>query len=194
MKILVRLPNWLGDMVMSVGLMHQLPVFFPGARISVIDKKGIHELLPFFPEHEHSFIFDKKEFKGVKGLKKFGNGIKQTGDFDLFFCLPNSFSSAIMAFSSGAETTIGYKKELRQLLLTHSYTKPEGLHRAEEYTRLAELFTGLNAQPLQVALHNQFSREDHIVVNINSEATSRRLTVEKATSLINELRRADDIN
>ena len=68
MKILVRLPNWLGDMVMSVGAMHQLSYFFPGAEISVIAKKGIHELLEFFPATKHQFIFSKAEHIGWKGL------------------------------------------------------------------------------------------------------------------------------
>src|SRR5215208_4428093 len=124
MKILVRLPNWLGDMVMSVGFMHQLPVFFPGAEISVIVKKGIHELLSFFPPVKHQFIFSKEEYEGLRGAAAFGNKIKKAEKFDLFFCLPDSFSSAFVGYAGGARKRIGYKKELRQVLLTDSYPKP----------------------------------------------------------------------
>ena len=56
MKILVRLPNWLGDMVMSVGFLNELYKQYPGAEISVVAKKGIHELLPFFPPIKYEFI------------------------------------------------------------------------------------------------------------------------------------------
>ena len=49
MKILVRLPNWLGDMVMSIGFINALRQAYPNAEISVIAKKGIHGLLEFFP-------------------------------------------------------------------------------------------------------------------------------------------------
>lgn len=188
MKILVRLPNWLGDMVMSVGFMNQLPHFFPGAEVSVIAKKGIHDLLPFFPKTKHQFIFSKNEFKGIKGLFQFGNQIKKRDNFDLFFCLPDSFSAAIIGSASGADKRIGYKKELRQVLLTDSYAKPEGLHRVEEYNRLLELFTNKAALPANVSLHHQFLKSDHIVVNINSEASSRRLTIGKAIELLNLLR------
>lgn len=187
MKILVRLPNWLGDMVMSVGFINQLPHFFPGAEISVIAKKGIHDLLSYFPGTKHQFIFNKSEFKGIKGLVQFGNQIKQTENFDLFFCLPDSFSAAIMGSTTGADKRIGYKKELRQVLLTHSYLKPEGLHRVEEYIRLIELFTNKPSKTAGVFLHHSFEKKDYVVVNINSEASSRRLTVSKAVELLNVL-------
>ena len=188
MKILVRLPNWLGDMVMSAGLLHQLPHFFPGAELSVIAKKGIHDLLSFFPPFHHQFIFSKEEFKGASGLMAFGKKIKATENFDLFICLPDSFSSALMAFATGSTHRLGYKKEFRQLLLTHSYHKPRDMHRAMEYLWLVEKYTGLPAQPLDVSLHHNFQKSDHVVVNINSEAESRRLTVHKAVELINTLR------
>jgi lipopolysaccharide heptosyltransferase II len=188
MKILVRLPNWLGDMVMSVGFIHQLPYFFPDAKVSVIAKKGIHELLSFFPATEHQFIFSKEEFKGVKGLIRLGRQIKQTGNFDLFFSLPDSFSSAITGYASDAGKRIGYKKELRQMLLTNAYSKPEGLHRVEEYVRLIELFTNRPAKPIDVSLHHPFLKKKYVVVNMNSEASSRRLTVAKAVEVLNLLR------
>lgn len=188
MKILVRLPNWLGDMVMSVGFVNQLPDFFPGAEISVIAKKGIHQLLSFFPPTKNQFVFSKEEFKGVKGLVQFGNQVKQTENFDLFFCLPDSFSAAIMGAATGADKRIGYKKELRQVMLTDSFSKPEGLHRVEEYIQLLELFANRKAGAINASLQHQFSKEDYVVVNINSEASSRRLTVSKAVELLNLLR------
>lgn len=189
MKILVRLPNWLGDMVMSVGFLHQLPKFFPGAELSVIAKKGIHELLDLFPPLQHRFIFSKDEYSGMKGLIRFGQTIRPER-FDLFFCLPDSLSAAVMGAASGANKRIGYKKELRQLLLTHAYAKPAGLHRVEEYTRLLQLFTAQPAQPISVALKHASGKGDHVIVNINSEASSRRLTPGKAASLLNGLRSA----
>lgn len=188
MKILVRLPNWLGDMVMSVGFMNQLPHVFPGAEIGVIAKKGIDDLLSFFPQTQHQFIFSKEEFKGIKGLISFGRQIKQREKFDLFFCLPDSFSSALMGLATGAGKRIGYKNELRQLLLTDAYSKSSGLHRVDEYVRLTELFVNRPKQPVNVSLHHGFHKQDHVVVNINSEASSRRLTITKAAELIKLLR------
>jgi heptosyltransferase II len=188
MRILVRLPNWLGDMVMSVGFIKQIPGFFPGAEISLIAKKGIHELLPFFPTFKQEFVFDKQQFNGLKGLMQFGKGIKQVGKFDLFFCLPDSFSAAVMGWATGSGKRVGYKKELRQLLLTDSFKKAKGLHRVEEYIRLLELFTNKEATLPDVSLQHNFTKTGHVVVNINSEASSRRLTVTKAVELLDFLR------
>ena len=187
-KILVRLPNWLGDMVMSVGFLNQLPYFFPDSEISVIAKKGIHELLPFFPNTRHQFIFSKEEYKGFGGLIQFGKSIRKTESFDFFFCLPNSFSTALAGFATGSKKRIGYKKELRQLFLTNSYPIPGNMHRVEEYIRLLELFTGKSHAPIDVSLKHSFSKKDHVVVNINSEASSRRLTIPKAIEFISSIR------
>ncbi|HET7896057.1 MAG TPA: glycosyltransferase family 9 protein, partial [Flavisolibacter sp.] len=136
MKILVRLPNWLGDMVMAVGAVQQLPHFFPGAEVSVIVKKGLQDLLPFFPPVKHQFVFSKNEYKGFRGLWQFGKMIGRTESFDLFISFPDSFSSALMGMATGAAKRVGYKKEGREILLTNSFTRPKGLHRAEEYVRL----------------------------------------------------------
>jgi heptosyltransferase II len=189
MKILVRLPNWLGDMVMSVAFLNELYRQHPQAQISVIAKRGIHELLPFFPPIKHSFVFDKTEYKGMKGLVEFGKTIKAKEKFDLFFCLPDSFSSALMGYATGAKKRIGFKKELRSFLLTDTYSKPKRLHRVEEYLSLLRLYTENETGTPVVKLQHSFQKKDHIVVNINSEASSRRLTVSKAVEEINALRK-----
>src|SRR6476620_1316041 len=142
MKILVRVPNWLGDMVMSVGFLQQLPHFFPGAEVSVIAKKGIHELVDYFPSVKHCFVFSKEEYGGARGLWRFGRDIRRKGKFDLFISLPDSFSSALMGYATGTKKRIGYRKEGRDMLLTSSFAKTKGAHRVEEYVQLLELFTG----------------------------------------------------
>jgi heptosyltransferase II len=190
LKILVRLPNWLGDMVMAVGFMQQLQQQFPSAAISVIAKKGIHQLLPFFPATQHQFIFDKMKYKGIAGALLFGREIRKQEHFDLFFCLPDSFSSAVMGWASGAKKRIGYKKELRSFLFTHSYTKPSEVHRVDVYNALLEKYTGTKIPGSPIQLHHTFPKEDYIVVNINSEASSRRLTEQKAVELLTLLGQA----
>ncbi|RYF79878.1 MAG: hypothetical protein EON98_14110, partial [Chitinophagaceae bacterium] len=183
MKILVRLPNWLGDMVMSVGVLHQIPHFFPHAEVSVIAKKGIHELLDFFPPVRHRFVFSKDEHNGMKGVWKFGREIRRKEKFDLFVSLPDSFSSALMGYGTKAKKRIGYKKEGRDVFLTSAFAKAKGLHRVEEYIQLLEQFTERQSGKPVVALHHSFPKQDYIVVNINSEASSRRLTVAKAVEV-----------
>jgi ADP-heptose:LPS heptosyltransferase len=187
MKILVRLPNWLGDMVMAVGFIHQLHQLYPKAEISIIVKKGLEGILEYYPPLSNKYLFNKEEYKGSRGLWKFGRKIKKGEKCDLFFSLPNSFSSALMGLATGAKKRVGYKNELRSILLTNSYKQPKGIHRAEEYTKLLELYTRKQLGLPTTTLTSPFTRKDYIVVNINSEASSRRLTITKASDLINKL-------
>lgn len=190
LKILVRLPNWLGDMVMAAGFMQALQRQFPAAAISVIAKKGIHHLLPYFPPTQHQFVFDKTAYKGVKGAWRFGKEIRENERFDLFFCLPDSFSSTVMGWASGAKKRIGFKNTARTFLFTHTYTKPAHQHRADTYLSLLETFSGTQIPQSEIHLHNEFPKRDYVVVNINSEASSRRLTELKAAELLGILEKA----
>ncbi len=190
MKILVRLPNWLGDMVMSVAFIYELQRQYPGAAISVIAKKGIHDLLSFFPSTKHQFIFSKDEYKGLPGLMRFGRMIRKTESFDLFFCLPDSFSSALMGYATGAKKRIGFKNEFRGLLMTHTYQRPKGLHRVTQYVSLIQFFSKQKLGDPMVLLQHGVERKNSIVVNINSEASSRRFTIAKAIEILNALRKA----
>ncbi len=188
-NILIRLPNWLGDMVMSTAFVKAVQEQFPGASIDLIAKKGIDFLLGYFPPHNRSYIFNKASHKGLAGAWKFGKEIRKQQQYDLFFCLPDSFSSAAMAYAAGAAKRIGFKKELRSLLLTNAYTKKKNIHRVEEYVALLQQFARTSIAVPPVALHNPITeKKQALVININSEASSRRLPVAKAVSLINAVR------
>jgi hypothetical protein len=47
MHILIRLPNWLGDLVMSTAFVRALSQAMPEATIDVIVKKGIDEVVDY---------------------------------------------------------------------------------------------------------------------------------------------------
>ena len=193
MNILIRLPNWLGDMVMSTAFVQAVKDEYPNATVDLIAKKGIDFLLDYFPVHGQAFIFSKEEYKGLGGLRKFGKMIAAQKKYDLFFCLPDSFSSAIMAHATAATQRVGFKKELRAVFLTGVYTKQKGLHRVEEYVDLLKQFTQkeIVVPPVQLKTGAAI-KGNAVVININSEADSRRLPAEKAISIINAVRSSID--
>jgi len=189
-KILIRLPNWLGDLVMSTAFVQAINETFPGSIIDLITKKGIDSLLGNFPSHNKQYIFSKQQYKGLKGAWKFGKEIAAKEKYDLFFCLPDSLSSAVMAKATGATKRIGYKKELRSLLLTNSYNKKENVHRVEEYVDLLQQFTKTKITEVGVHLNAATTnKRNALIININSEASSRRLPKEKAISIISTIRK-----
>ncbi len=188
--ILIRLPNWLGDMVMSTAFVKAVAQQYPNATIDIIAKKGIDFLLDYFPPHNQNFIFNKQEYKGLTGAYTFGKKMGRQKKYDIFFCLPDSFSSAVMSFATGATKKVGYKKELRSILLTNSFQKKNNLHRVEEYVDLLQQFTNTTIKDPAVELVTGAThKKNAVIVNINSEAISRRLPKAKAISLINILRK-----
>lgn len=197
MNILVRLPNWLGDVTMSTAFLHALKAEYPKARIDVIIKKQLSGLLNFVEGIERIYEFDKKEYPGINGPRKFAKKINSECEYDLFFCLPDSFSSARMGALSNAKKRIGYKAELRGIFLSHSYRKGKGMHRANEYVGLLSNFTG-NSYDIKVSYDkkgdkpSQAPSKAYLILNVNSEANSRRFPIQFAQSILHFL--IDDFN
>ncbi len=191
LNILIRLPNWLGDMVMATPMLQTLRSLYPGATVDVVVKKGLDFLVPYLPAIDQHVVFSKASYKGLPGAWRFGKSIAAGKKYDLFICLPDSFSSAVMARATGAKTIIGYKKEGRSWLLSHAYPRPANLHRAEVYQQLLQRYAGINmVTPPALLQHPATVAREKIIVNINSEATSRRLPIPKAIQCIAALRSA----
>jgi heptosyltransferase-2 len=176
-------------MVMSTGFIQALQKVYPGAAIDVIVKKGLDTLAGYIPGIGQHYVFSRDEWKGLKGVYQFGRNIRSEKDYDLFFCLPDSFSSACMGWATGATQRIGFEKELRSLMLTKSFTKQPSLHRVEQYVSLLEQFskTTIPSQGIMLRRGSAPAIPNRVIVNFNSEAISRRMPVDKAVSLLNTL-------
>ncbi len=188
MKILIRLPNWLGDMVMSTAFVRAVRASYPAAEIDVIVKKDLDTLVDLMPWVSNRYIFSKSEWRGLRGAYRFGKKIKRRAQYDLFFCLPDSFSSAFMGWATGAKRRIGFRKELRSMFLTNVFRKPVAAHRVDEYIHLLEQFKNEVIASRSVVLTNdQHSVRGRIILNFNSEVESRRIPVDKAVSILEAL-------
>ncbi len=178
-QILVRAPNWLGDAVMSLGFLRKLKPAFPGARVAVLARQGLEELF-------------RGEADEVFGLPRGRPGVapEWRRPWDLHFVLPPSFSSAWLAWRSGARRRIGYAGQGRAWLLTGALKPRPALHRAEEYAWLLRPFLEDPLQDLDLALKAGPApvlegRGDRAlaVFHIHSEAQSRRMSVERWADL-----------
>ncbi len=189
-NILIRLPNWLGDMVMATSLVEAVKRYYPNAEIDLIAKQGIDFLLEYFPAHNQKIIFSKQEYEGLKGAHEFGKKVRKEKKYDLFFCLPDSLSAATMGAAINATKSIGFKNNVRFLLLTNIYKKNKKLHRVEEYVDLLSQFVKkkIDVPPVRLS-SNENKFLNTLIININSEASSRRLPNEKAISIINTIRK-----
>lgn len=184
MKILVRLPNWLGDLVMSTGFLNLLREAFPSAEITVILKKGLESLAELLPGIDKCVEFDRHNYRGLLGGRAFCREKLDHTGYDLYFSLPDSFSAAWLGFCSKSKQRIGYRGNWRSLLLTKFIKKEQGRHRAEEYAFLLSPFTDKKLELNSVRLKNDkqenFNLLPVLLFNINSVAVSRRLPKNKA--------------
>lgn len=188
-NILIRLPNWLGDMVMATAFVQAVKIHYPEASIDLIAKKGIDFLLDYFPAHNKRFVFSKEQHEGLKGARLFGQDIRKQKKYDLFFCLPDSLSAATMGNAIGAKKSIGFKKNVRFILLSDTFKKHKKLHRVEEYVDLLAQFVQKKIEvPAVILQSDELSSTHSLIININSEAVSRRLPKEKAISIIDNIR------
>lgn len=192
-NIVIRMPNWLGDMVMAAPAVQLLRQRFPQSKFTLICKKGLEGVLKTFEGEFEIIIFNKSEFKGLAGIWRFGKQLSLSKE-DCFVCFPNSISSALMAYASGAGNRIGYANEFRGLLLTDKPKWDKGLHRVEQYFQLVKsAFNFMDATFEEVRLQSKeswkvFDATDTLLVSFNSEAKSRRMPIGKAISILNTIK------
>lgn len=168
---------------MSAAFIRALRNEYPDAQIDAIAKAELVAVAECIGQLNRVIPFSKKMHKGFRGLYRFGADLKETG-YDLFFCLPDSFSSAFLGWATGAKQRIGFRKEGRSLLLTKAFKKPGGLHRADEYVSIFEAFAGKKITGRRVELISPPKIARRIIVNFNSEAVSRRMPADKGRSLL----------
>ena len=167
MKILVRLPNWLGDVIMSTAFIDALLQLHPDAGIDVIVKYELVEIARLIPGVNNIFGFSKHTSPGVAGAFKFGKAFK-SANYSVYFNLPVSLSSLVMAYASGANKKIGFTGGGGKFLLSNAYRRPFNVHRVDEYVSLAENFAGkkitqkrvklspVNTHPARTKIGHQF--------------------------------------
>lgn len=140
-NILVRMPNWLGDLVMSTPILTDLHDRWPEAKITVMCQGGVGALLA-----HHPFIHASIDFKRPKGIfnqrtqKELIQPLKE-GNYDLGILLTNSFSSAWWFWRGHVKNRMGYATHWRSALLNCPVPFPkerERQHLVKTYKMLLE--------------------------------------------------------
>jgi heptosyltransferase-2 len=187
MKILVRLPNWLGDVVMSTAFIGAVKQLYPLAQVDVIIKKELSSIASLIPGLTNIHSFSKDEYKGLGGVYRYGKTLRAK-KYDIFFTLPDSLSSAVMGKATGAKQRIGYSKEGGFFLLTKVCKRPANVHRVDEYLSILEQVNEMPVTGRKVLLKATDGKPNNLIlINFNSEAESRRMPLDKARGLLNLL-------
>ncbi|MGQ9471350.1 MAG: glycosyltransferase family 9 protein [Candidatus Aminicenantales bacterium] len=125
MKILVRMPNWLGDSVLALPALRAIAMNFPQSAVWAAASSHTVELLAAEP-----IVAGVLEIPEVMTLSDFIRTAKRWREhrFDLAILLTNSFGSALLAALAAIQARWGYAGDARSPLLTKRvsrYSRPE---------------------------------------------------------------------
>ena len=119
-RVVVRLPNWLGDAVMAVPALRELRRVLPDAHITVVSRPGAADILIDADFLDDVLIYDRA------GPASTWNQIREWRQrkFDSALLFQNAFEAAVIAFLAGVSARVGYGTERRSVLLTHPLPLP----------------------------------------------------------------------
>jgi len=123
MKIVVRTPNWIGDVIFALPALESLKANYPEAEIRLAAGGRVKE------------IFEGEEFAGrliplplsnkLKSFRESAKILKKEG-FDVGLLLANSFSSALLFTAAKIPQRWGFKRDGRDLFLTKGVHPGDG--------------------------------------------------------------------
>jgi len=116
-KILIVLPNPLGDVVMATPALRALRTHFAGACVTLLGRQIGLDVLAGSGLADQMVADDSCRPPQVLRLPALACRLR-AGRFDLAVLLPNSFRSALTAWLAGAKRIAGYDRDGRRRLLT----------------------------------------------------------------------------
>ncbi|MBI2812272.1 MAG: lipopolysaccharide heptosyltransferase II [Candidatus Melainabacteria bacterium] len=126
-NIIVRMPNWIGDLVMATPILSDLRKTYPKARITAMCRSPICELLKEDPEIDELFCFSKTSGFGRRTERRNIIEKLRKGGYDLGILLTHSFSSAWWFWLGKVQNRLGYECNGRKFLLTHNLPFPQNI-------------------------------------------------------------------
>ena len=111
-RILLVLPTWVGDVVMSTPFIASLHQRFPDAQISLLMNKHLFALLEGSPWVANCYFWpSRKKTAEAKAQHKALVKSLRAQDFDLCVLLPNSLRTGWLGFRSGAKRRLGFNRD-----------------------------------------------------------------------------------
>lgn len=150
-NIIVRMPNWIGDLIMATPVLTDLRKAFPKSSITAMCRKPLCDLLREDESVNEVFCFAKPANDFVRRQERDIIAKLQAGKYDLGILLTNSFSSAWWFWQGKVKRRIGYSAHFRGWLLTDSLKfAKEKEHQVITYKKLLS--------PLGISLSNTAPR------------------------------------
>jgi heptosyltransferase-2 len=129
----VRAPNWVGDVILSLPALRDVRRAFPAARLDVLARPWVGALYEAVAE-----VDGVVESRGVAA-----DAEALRGRYDLSLLLPNSFAAAVAPWRAGIPERWGYATDARALLLTRRCRVPESVRGRSQVYYYRAMLEGL---------------------------------------------------
>ncbi len=187
LKIMIRLPNWVGDAVMAEPALRELRRIFREAHVTFVARRWVAGL--FEDEELADALIAVTDARGVvQSTRRF---ISDTRDlkrekFDYAVLLTNSFGTALTARAARIPQVVGYATDARRALL-HTVTEFEKDYQAKHQifyylniaAELEKKITGISrvdftaAQPTLRASHKGREKAARLLAEFDVELTAQ---------------------
>lgn len=188
MKLLVRVPNWLGDAVMCIPALAAVRTRWPQAQITLLGRPWIlsiyagQGLADWLGNNQG----DRAENLAGQPSRELHSSDLRMMKFDCALLLQNAFRAAWTAWRAGIPQRIGYGRDGRSLLLTEPIAVPRRgeipVHESYYYLELLRRAGWIDALPqvneirLRVSEQSK-SRAESVLAAAGADASHRRLRV-----------------
>jgi heptosyltransferase-2 len=179
-KIIVRMPNWIGDLVMATPVLTDLRKAFPSAHITAMSRSPVCELLKEDPQINEVFCFHRTSQFSRRSERRDVVDKLRKGSYDFGLLLTHSLSSAWLFWEGRVKRRVGYRGGfLRSLLLTDPVPeRPGEEHLVVTYKRLLETSLGLTPSSSLPRLFLTASEKT------GAEQTMRQLGIPKGIQIV----------
>ena len=166
-KLLVRLPNWLGDIILCTPALAALKKARPAWELTALVKPGLKDVVRTLPG-----IANVEVIRGttLQAVRRQATDLKQAR-FDAAIIFPKGFREALLARLAGIPVRCGLDTDRRSFLLTHPvpFTKEDWhLHHARQFAKVLSPFgVAIADEPLSFPLTEE---DEALAANILSEA------------------------
>jgi len=136
-RLLIRAPNWMGDVVLSLPAVRDLRRNFPAARIEVLARPGLADLYRAVGEVD-----------SVRAAGTFREDVRTmaAGAHDAVALLTNSFGTALQAFVARVPERWGYATDGRGPLLTRRARVPAEVRGQSEVYYYRAMLAGVGLE------------------------------------------------
>ncbi|QOP46130.1 lipopolysaccharide heptosyltransferase II [Sulfurimonas paralvinellae] len=135
MKILIILPNWLGDAVMATPAIELLAKHYPHARFTFIGSYVSIEALKHHPLCEKAIVDETK--KASSRLLATYKLARELGPFNMAITFRNQLHSSLLLRFTGTVLTIAKRSWHSMFLLSHTPKIKADKHLVKQYAKLA---------------------------------------------------------